>query len=136
MKTYKTRYAALALVASVSVLAACSNEEDTTAPAVSSSGSTMESTPMTSPTPTLPQAESAPPTQMGSSSEMDNDTESTQDEIADKAAEVRDDAVDAANRAGEAIKEGARDANEAIQDTLDEGKPPENSPEAEQQAGQ
>lgn len=135
MKIYKTRYAALALVASMSVLAACSNEDDT-APTVSDSSSTMESSPMTTPpTPTQPPAESAPPAQTGSVM-TDTDAKSTQDAVAEKAAEIRDDAVEAANRAGEAIKEGAREANEAIQDTLSKGTPPENSPEAEQQAGQ
>lgn len=135
MKMYKTRFAALALMASMSVLAACSNEDDA-APAVSDSGSTMESESVMPSTETPSSAESAAPAQTGSAASTDAQTTSTQEAVAEKAAEIRDDAIEAANRAGEVIKEGAREANEAIQDTLSKGTPPVNSPEAEQQAGQ
>lgn len=154
MKVRQPRYAVLALVASLSVLAACSNEDDSAAPVVSDSGTMTQPSPAATPAPATPPTPSDPSIESGpteSSSELGqtdtspelgqtdstmSEDKSTGEKVAEKAGEIRDDTADAAGRLGNTIKEGARDANEAIQDTFSKGTPPENSPEAEEQAGQ
>ena len=105
MKTQRKQLAIVALVASMGVLAACSKEEEApapvAAPAVEQPAPT-SAAPVTEPTPVAPTP--APESTTGS-------TQSTQDAIVEKAAEVRDEAAAAANKVGDAIKQGAADQN-------------------------
>ena len=101
MKTQRKQLAIVALVASMGVLAACSKEEEApapvAAPAVEQPAPT-SAAPVTEPTPVAPTP--APESTTGS-------TQSTQDAIVEKAAEVRDEAAAAANKVGDAINQNA-----------------------------
>lgn len=137
MNKTRTHLAVIAMVASMTLLAACSKGEDETV-----SGTTTSESPavVTPPAPVTPEPTPAPevtpapdvtPAPVDSTVAPATTTDRTEaakqsakdaaDNVADKAAELKDAAAAAAKRAGDAIKEGADKADSAIQDKVGDG---------------
>lgn len=135
MNKSRTHLAVIGMVASLSLLAACSKADEkavvnttttpavvtpapTPAPAVAAPAPVVEVTPAPSPAPVVNNTDKV--------EELKQSAKNAGDEIADKAKELKDDAVDAGKRAGDAIKEKADQADKAIQNKLGDGTAVEN----------
>ena len=132
MKTTRTYVAIMAMAASVSLLAACSNEDDAVPPpATTVPPATTPADPVT-PTDPLTTPDAGAPVTPAPSSSMSDAKESastaadhagdalrsTGDAIAAKTSELKNDAADAAERARQAVADGAARADAAIQDKV------------------
>ncbi len=128
MQNTRTYIAVMAIAASASLLAACSNEDDATPPMESGPPATAPGS--TAPAPLSP--EPPPATSPGASttpssgepSTMDQlkaDADDAGDAISEKATELKDDAAAAAERARQAVADGAAKADKAIQEELGSG---------------
>ncbi len=144
MNKTRTHLAVIAMVASLSLLAACSKGEDNK---VSDSAGTSSPAVVTPPAPVVPEpAPYVAPAPQVTPAPADNtsakDTledakqaaKETADKVADKTVELKDQAKDAASRTGDFIKDEAAKADKAIQDKLGNGtasdnpKPPATTP--------
>src|SRR3546814_101571 len=114
MKKTRTHLALIAMVASMSLLAACSKGEDANTPADGAAG--ME-TPAPAPAP-APSDTPAPAPSSSDGSTMKESAKQAADTISDKAVELKDSAAAKAGQMGDAIKEGAAKADQAIQDAV------------------
>ncbi|MGB3288469.1 MAG: hypothetical protein WBA83_04270 [Burkholderiaceae bacterium] len=116
MEKTRIHLALIAMVASMSLLAACSKGEDANAPASGAPGTTAPApapTPGASPSDTPALAPSS-----GQSGTMEESAKQAANTISDKAVELKDSAAEKAGQVGDAIKEGAAKADKAIQDSL------------------
>lgn len=131
MNKTRTHLAVIAMVTSLSLLAACSKGEDnkpvdTPSPAVVTPAAPVvtEPAPSVAPTPEV----TPTPAPADNTSAKDNLEDAKQaikdtaDKVADKTVELKDQAKDAASRAGDFIKDEAAKADKAIQDKLGNSK--------------
>src|SRR5690606_24916383 len=132
MEKTRTHLALIAMVASMSLLAACSKGEDATPPADGAPGAEAPApapmpapepapAPAPAPEPTPGTSPSDAPTPAPSSSEGSTIKESAKqaaNTISDKAVELKDSAARKAGDMGDAIKAGAAKADKAIQDSV------------------
>ena len=127
MQNTRTYIAVMAIAASASLLAACSNEDDATppmesAPPATAPGSTAPAPLSPEPPATSPGASTTPSS--GEPSIMDQlkaDADDAGDAISEKATELKDDAAAAAERARQAVADGAAKADKAILEELGSG---------------
>lgn len=131
MNKTRTHLAVIAMVASLSLLAACSKGEDkkasepagTPSPAVVTPPAPVVPAPEPAPAP-APETAPAPADSSSAQDTLDSAKQATKDaanKVADKTAELKDQAKDAASRTGDFIKEEAAKADKAIQDKLGNG---------------
>lgn len=134
MNKSRTHLAVIGMVASLSLLAACSKTDektavDTTAPAVVTPAPTPAPV-VTAPAPVAEVTPAPSPAPVANNTdkmeELKESAKKAGDEIADTAKELKDDAVEAGKRAGDAIKEKADQADKAIQSKLGDGTAVEN----------
>lgn len=140
MKKTRTNLAVIAMVASMSLLAACSEGENTDAPAeapASEPAPTPAPTPAPEPTPsptpapdatptpdtappTTPSGDAAPATQSPTSfgTELKKDAKQVAAVVSDKAGDLKDATAEKMSEMGNAIKGGAAEADKAIQDSV------------------
>lgn len=116
MKKTRTHLAVIAMVASMSLLAACSDAEDGSAPMDGAAG-TEAPAPAPAPTPT-PDPAPTPAPSSGSASDAEPTIGEQVANAADKAGDAVSKTMDAA---GDAIKEGASKADSAIQNSVGDG---------------
>lgn len=136
MNKSRTHLAVIGMVASLSLLAACSKTDektavDTTAPAVVTPAPTPTPAPIvTAPAPAVEVTPAPSPAPVANNTdkmeELKESAKKAGDEIADTAKELKDDAVQAGKRVGDAIKEKADQADKAIQNKLGDGTAVEN----------
>lgn len=141
MKKTRTHLAVIAMVASMSLLAACSESENTDAPAEAPASEPSpapapapapapEPTPSPAPTPdatpapdaapsTAPSGDAAPATQSPTSfgTEFKRDAKQVAAVVSDKAGDLKDATAEKISEMGSAIKSGAAEADKAIQDS-------------------
>lgn len=118
MKKTRTHLAVIAMVASMSLLAACSDADDSNAPMDGAAG-TEAPAPAPAPTPDpAPTPEPAPTPAPSSGSASDPTVGEQLANAADQAGDAVSKSLDAA---GNAIKEGASKADSAIQNSVGDG---------------
>ncbi|NYT57876.1 hypothetical protein H0A65_02940 [Alcaligenaceae bacterium] len=118
MKKTRTHLAVIAMVASMSLLAACSDADDSSAPMGGSAGT---EAPAPAPTPD-PAPAPAPAPSSGSAADVTPEP-STGEQLSSAASQAGDAASDAASAVGDAVKEGAAKADNAIQNSVGDGSP-------------
>ncbi|WP_188074526.1 hypothetical protein [Pusillimonas sp. ANT_WB101] len=139
MNKTRTHIAIIGIIASMSLLAACSKEEDKNAvdSGVAAPVVVPETAPAPAPTPAptpepqvAPAAEPAPatsstmtPAEPSETEKLKQDATEAGDAVADKAKELKDATAEKADEAGAAIRSGADKADKAIQDKLGDGSP-------------
>ena len=138
MNKTRTHLAIIALAASMSLLAACSKEESTSAdpaapttePAAPAPSTAPESTTPDTTTPAPSNSAADAPITMASAEtkptageQLKEDAKNAGDTVADKAGQAKDAAAGAASKTGNAIREGADKADKAIQKKFGDGSP-------------
>lgn len=127
MQNTRKYFAILAIAASLSMLAACSKSDDTSAAGNGAADTTQPAAPESAPTP-APSSETTPapssdatPSSSSGDSSMSDKAKGATDSVAEKAGEMKDSAGQAMDDMGHAIKKGAAEANEKIQGTVGNG---------------